>query len=109
MGLGREYKLTIKNYNSLLDKKTYSTLAEAMYALLEILKHQNNLDSYDKGTFIITQNTFNKDLLKKRYRIITIMPYSEIEIKKLSKGSFDVDMFMTNLKRMKEIYFNERV
>lgn len=109
MGLGREYKLTIKNYNRLLDKKTYSTLAEAMYALLEILKHQNNLDSYDKGTFIITQNTFNKDLLKKRYRIITIMPYSEIEIKKLSKGSFDVDMFMANLKRMKEIYFNERV
>lgn len=109
MGLGREYKVVLKDYHRTIDRKTFRTLPEAVKHVLSALQHYRNLDQYNRGVFVITQNTFTGELVKKRYRIITMFPYTEIQLIKMTKGSFNTDEVMGVFERIKEIYFNERI
>lgn len=107
MGLKKEYKLIIKTQS-----QTYKSVRMDLYGVcvlfLNHLSIYKSLDEYNKGDFIITYNPFTQEAVIKRYKLIVLAPYTEIEIKKLSSGTINPEDFMKSLEYIKESYYNER-
>ena len=100
----REWELRMTVNGTLIDKITSHYLSVIVKKLADKLKVICAFDQLDKGEFAKTQNIFTGDILFKRYRIQVLLPNTTFEIRKISTGSINIEQFMSEIKRIKEIY-----
>ena len=104
--MNKEYKVIITTLH-----KTYKSerldLYDTFMKFLKYLKMNRMLDEYNKGDFITTTNPFTDETLIKRYSVEILVPYTIIEIRKLSKGSLNPEDFLKSLEFIKEKYYDE--
>ena len=100
----REWKLTEKTPHGVCDSKTFHRLEPLLIFLAGKLRMLLCSELLGDGKFIMTQNTFNKEFLVKRYVLTIKCPYTTFEIKKQTKGSINQEEFMAILNRIKEKY-----
>lgn len=105
MGLDKCYRLIIKQGKNIIDKSANLTMAEAIFHLLNHLVKLNALCCADEGVFVLTKNPFTKEIAVKRFLVTVNIPYTELLIKKESKGSINEDIFLSTLKLIKEKYY----
>lgn len=104
----REWELRMLVNGKLMDKSTAHELQTILCRLADKLKIICAIDQLDAGEFGKTQHFITGDVLFKRYRIQVLLPRTTFEIRKLSTGSINIEQFMNEIKRIKEIY-SERI
>ena len=104
MGLMREWELRMLVNGKLIDKITAHHLSVIVRKLAQKLAVICAIDQLDKGEFAKTQHYGTGDVLFKRYRIQILLPRTTFEIRKLSTGSINIEQFMNEIKRIKELY-----
>lgn len=85
---------------------SYPNLKAACWDLCVKLYNLNHLDLALKGYFPRTY--FLDSAFHKCYVVKLLFPYTEFEIKKMTKGDLDQEEFMKTLTEVYEI-FNERI
>lgn len=105
MGLG--YKL-IENYGGKDKESEMLSMEGVINRLLYKLKHINCLCNLSDGYFEETVCIKDNSIHTKRFIVITNVPKGKFMIKKISKGSFDKEIFIHTLNYIKEKYY-ERV
>lgn len=85
---------------------SYKNLEAACWDLCVKLYNLGHLDLVLKGYFPRTY--FLEYPFNKRYTVTLLFPYTEFEIKKMTKGDIDQEEFMKTLNKVYEI-FNERI
>jgi hypothetical protein len=85
---------------------SYKNLEAACWDLCVKLYNLDHLDLVLKGYFPRTY--FLEYPFNKRYTVTLLFPYTEFEIKKMTKGDIDQEEFMKTLNKVYEI-FNERI
>lgn len=86
-------------------KTTHKTLCSALKEMVNYLHNINGIDLAEKGFFVTTQNTFNKDFLVKRYRVSVGIPPTIITVKKLTKGSLNSEKVIELISHIKGKYY----
>lgn len=82
--------------------ESYPNLEAVIWAMLEKLDTLDALDLAESGEFVETSMFDNKVI--KRYIVTIKCPYTKIMIKKMHKGSFNVDNVKSLIERIKQIY-----
>lgn len=103
------YRLITVTNDMIIDVTQSLTLVGVVKKLLERLDAVNAACCIEDGFFVTTKNPFNGELLVKRYQVGVGVPSTTFTIKKMDKGSIDIDEFMAVLKYVKENYYNERI
>ena len=85
---------------------SYKNLEAACWDLCVKLYNLDHLDLVLKGYFPRTY--FLEYPFNNRYTVTLLFPYTEFEIKKMTKGDIDQEEFMKTLNKVYEI-FNERI
>lgn len=98
----REYQISVKTNDKESFTEKYQTLFDAIMIVGSYLQNLNLLDKLVDGDFI--ESVFLKTKRCKLYRITNDVPNFTIDIKKISSGDLDVDLFQTYLIRAKELY-----
>ena len=102
----REWEIVIKgNARERLDRYSSKTLSGICYKLCTVLKQLNALHCCNTGQFIGTMNPMNGEAVVKRYYIQLNCPFTQIILKKRTKGSIDTTEFFRTLSYILEEYF----
>ena len=96
------YKLFEYQCDGVVNKYISETLDDVLERLQGRLKQIRAENMLSKGAFVPTYNKFTKEVLIKRYRIEVTFPHTIFIIKRLTKGSIDIEWFMEIIKGMVE-------
>lgn len=100
--ISKDYKLEIYDkHDKLIYKARPEDLYHAIHKFLDYLRMYNALDLAESGSFIVTQTPVKKHEVIKRYEVYSILPYCRFVIRKISKGSIDVEGFKAVLSYIK--------
>lgn len=104
----KDYKLII---HTPFDK--YKSAPQSLYGIagtfLNILRQYGCINQFDNGEFVTTTNVFTREDVVKRYCLEICVPYTKFEIKKISAGPIDQELFMRVLTTIKENYYDEGI
>lgn len=108
MGVKKNYRVVVKTPFQKYKSQRYD-MNRGIELFLKILNQYGLICDYDKGEFVITPNPFTNEILYKKYRIIINVPYTELELIKLDKGSINLEELTSTIKTIKEVYYNEGI
>lgn len=104
--MNKDYKLIIQSQDIVLSKSESMSMIKAIKNLLTRLKEFNALGCLNSCEFVDTMNPFTGETLTKRFVVSVAVPNTTFTIKKMSKGSINREVFVSNLNNIKEKYYD---